>query len=159
MAKTGLVTGWKDVDAKLKLLEPAAQKKLMRKSLRKGAQLSRDEARSIIEQETDGEGAYAKSLTVKAMKRSRSRIGVSVLPDRKKYFAAYESKYGKQPNPAATESEPFYVPAALEFGYMHGETYVPPLRAQRRGMYDNEQPIKQLVQSDMRELLREVAAA
>jgi hypothetical protein len=158
MAKTGIVTGWAEIDAKLKSIDPTTQKKLMRKSLRKGAKLSRDEAAQIAEQETDGEGAYAKSLTVKAMKRSRTRIGVSVIPDRKKYFAEYEKRYGKQPNPAANASEPFYVPAALEFGYMRGDTYVPPVRAQRRGLYDNSGPIKQMVREDMQEVLRETAA-
>lgn len=158
MARTGIVTGWAEIDAKLKSIDPTTQKKLMRKSLRKGAKLSRDEAAQIAEQETDGEGAYAKSLTVKAMKRSRTRIGVSVIPDRKKYFAEYEKRYGKQPNPAANSSEPFYVPAALEFGYMRGDTYVPPVRAQRRGLYGNSGPIKQMVREDMQEVLRETAA-
>lgn len=155
MARTGVMTGYAEIDAKLKELEPKLQKKLTRQALRKGAKLTKDDTQQIIEQETDGEGAYAASFKVQAMKRSRTRLGVSVLPDRKKFFAEYEKRYGKQPNPSANETEPFYVPAALEFGYKRGDTFVPPVRAQRRGLYDNKDQVLQNFKSDMRELVNE----
>lgn len=157
MAKTGVTFGHKAIDDKLKSLDPNTQKKLARQSLRKGAKLTADDTKQIIEDETDGEGAYAKSLVVRAMKRSRKRIGSSVHVDRKKYFQKYEDEYGHLPNPAAGESEPFYVPAALEFGYIKGNVHVPPLKAQRRGLYDNKEQVIQFVRSDMQEVLRQVA--
>jgi hypothetical protein len=156
MARTGVTTGYAEIDAKLKQLEPNAQKKLSRQALRKGGKLVQRETQQIIEEETDyGEGAYAASISVRAITRTRVKIGVSVLPDRDKYFKEYEKRYGKKPNPATGESEPFYVPAALEFGYMRGDTYVPPLRAQRRGLYDNKEPVLNNFKNDMRELVNE----
>lgn len=155
MARTGVLTGYAEIDKKLKELDPRLQKKLTRQALRKGAKLSKDETQQIIENETDGEGAYAASFSVKAMKRSQRRIGVSILPDREKFFREYEKRYGVQPNPASGENEPFYVPAALEFGYIRGDTYVPPVRAQRRGLYDNKTPILQNFKTDMQQLVNE----
>jgi hypothetical protein len=153
------MTGYAEIDAKLKLLEPKLQKKLTRQALRKGAKLHKEETEQIIEQETDyGEGAYAASLKVKSMKRSRTRIGVSVMPEAEKYFTEYESRYGKRPNPSPKHDagRPHYVPASLEFGWTSEDgTFHPGIRAQRRGLYDNKEPIKAGFVSDMRELVQE----
>lgn len=157
MARTGVMTGFAEVDAKLKELEPKVQKKFTRQALRKGGKLHKEDTQSIIEQETDGEGAYAASFVVKSMKRSRSRIGVSVMPDAKKYFQEYEKRYGKEPNPSPKHdaNRPHYVPASLEFGWMSGDTYIPPVRAQRRGLYDNKEKYIGNFRSDMREIISE----
>lgn len=158
MARAGLLTGHKEIDAKLAWLDPALTKKFGRQALRKSGNAVKQETKSIIEDETDyGEGAYAASFVTRSIPRSKDRIGVSVLPQREKYFAEYLKRYGKYPNPASDESEPFYVPAALEFGYTRGDRFVPPLRAQRRGLYDKAGETIANFRSDMQELVREAA--
>lgn len=155
MAQTPVVTGYKEIDRKLQAFAPKVQKKLLRQSLRKGGKRVLSRFKAIARAEAHDTGVYEKSASVKAMKRSRSRVGVSVVVDRDKYLAKYAAAYGKPPS-SAGGGEPFYVPAALEFGYIARDgSHVEGIRAQRRALYENESQVKGDFVSDMREAIRE----
>ncbi len=145
------VTGFKELDAKLRSLPNKIQRKFVIGALRKSGKRDLKETKKIVHDEAHDTGAYEQSLKVKALKRSRTRVGVAVVIDRDKYFALYESKHGKPPNPAAGEKEPFFVPAVLEFGSEHKQ----PVRAQRRGLYDNEDAYLEYFRSDLKQFIDE----
>lgn len=151
MTQLVVVTGDKALDAKLKALEPKLQKKLVRKALRKGGKRVLDKFKQIVRAEAYETGAYEKSVGVKALKRSRQKLGVTLHVDRDKFFARYKAQYGHEPHPAKGETEPFYVPAAIEFGTSTKEA----VRPQRRALYENEQQILQDFRQDLIELTRE----
>lgn len=136
MAAKGLVvvTGFRELDAKLRNMPAALQKKFIRGGLRKGGKRDQKEAKKIIHEEAHETGALEKSVKIKSLKRSRTRVGVGVYIDRDAYFKNYESEYGTQPHPAKGEKTPFYVPAVIEFGDAHKK----PIRPLRRALYGNE---------------------
>ncbi len=149
------VTGFKEIDAKLRALPNALQRKFVRKALKKSGKRDAKETKKIIHEEAHDTGAYEQAIKVRALKRSRTRIGVAVIIDRDTYFAKYEEKHGKPPNPAAGETEPFFVPAVLEFGSEHKQ----PIRASRRALYDNKDAYLEYFKQDLLELLREAKTA
>lgn len=70
------ILGDKKLQRKLKGLTPALQKKALRKALRAGAKIVAATARQMAPKRT---GAVKRSIKVKAMKRSRGRLGVQVV--------------------------------------------------------------------------------
>lgn len=151
MSATVILTGDKELDARLKQLEPKLQKKLTRKALRKGGKRVLTKFQDIVDAEAFETGAYRKSAKIRALKRSRNKLGVTIHVDRDKYFAEYEKQYGHKPTPRHGETEPHYVPATIEFGDERHEA----VRPQRRALYENETQIKRDFVSDMKELVRE----
>lgn len=160
MAQAVFLTGLAQLDAKLASLEPKLQKKLARKSLRSIAKKVVAAAKSIVQAEAYNTGALYKNFKVRALKRSRNRIGTSMFVDREKLFADYAARYGHTPNPAKGEKEPFYYLAAIEFGYQRpsGEQ-VEAVRPMRRALYDNANEFKQFFVTDIQELIREAATS
>jgi hypothetical protein len=148
-----VVTGDKELDARLGQLPAKLQKKLVRKALRKGGKRVLDKFRAIIRAEAYETGAYERSTSVRALRRSRQRIGVTIHVDRDKFFERYQAAYGHKPHPAAGDSEPFYVPAAIEFGTETRQA----IRPQRRALYENEQQILQDFRQDLIEFTRSEA--
>ncbi len=152
MAAAVVVTGFKELDAKLRSLTPALQRKLVRQALRKSGKRDVRATKAIIRSEAHDTGALERAVKVRSLKRSRSRIGVGIFIDRDKYFADYASKHGgKPPNPAAGETAPFYVPAVIEFGDENKK----PIRPLRRGLYGNADKTKQDFRDDLVQLIAE----
>ncbi len=143
------VTGFKDLDARLRELPNKLQRKYVKGALLKSAKRDAVETKKIIRAEAHNTGAYEESIKTKTLKRSRKRVGVAVIIDRDLYFAKYTEKYGKPPNPAAGEKEPFFVPAVLEFGTEHTK----PIRASRRALYDNKDVYLKYFQEDTHEFI------
>lgn len=88
------LTGDKELKALFEALPGKVQKKLTRHALRVAAKKVRDDAARIA---PDNTGALSKSIKVRAMKRSRTRVGVQVYTDsqslksdgKKGYYAAF----------------------------------------------------------------------
>lgn len=87
-------TGSAEVKAIFDAMPGKVQKKLIRHALRAAAKAIQEDAKRIAPDET---GALAKSIKVRAMKRSRTRVGVQVFTDsdslqtdgKKGYYAAF----------------------------------------------------------------------
>jgi hypothetical protein len=168
MAKTGVMTGVAEIDAKLKLLEPKLQKKFTRQALRKSGKRVLADLRQIIRSEAYDTGAYEKSTGVRALKRSRTRIGVSIVVDRNKLQARKLKAQGKVKETKlkdiltahkTTIDEAHYYPASIEFGYKRKDgTEVEAIKPQRRSLYDNKATTITNFQTDMQELVREAGS-
>ncbi len=102
MPPTVVVTGIKEIDRKLKRLEPKVQKKVLRQSMRAGLKIVQTEMKS---QAPVDRGITRKSVKVRALKRSRKRIGMEV-------------RVGANPDLIAhwASGEPFFYPAGIEYG-------------------------------------------
>lgn len=153
-----IVTGLAQLDAKLAAMEPKLTKKFTRKALRNIAKKVVAATRAIVQAEAYFKGVLYKSFKVKALKRSRSRIGVQMFVDREKLFADYAAAYGHPPHPEQGKSDPHYYLASIEFGYQrkNGEE-VRPIRPMRRALYDNAEAFKQFFVTDLRELISEAS--
>jgi hypothetical protein len=149
--KLVFVTGYAQLDAKLRTLPNKLQGKFVRGALRKGAKRVQRDAKQIIRGEAYNEGVLHRSLKIKALKRSRKRAGVSVFIDREKLFAAYQAKYGHEPHPAKGRSDPFYYPAVIEFGSDTKE----PIKPLRRGLYDHAKELRVLFEADVKQFIAE----
>lgn len=151
MASAVVVTGFRDLDAKLRSLPPALQRKLVRGALRKSGKRDKKETEKIIHAEAHETGAMEKSVKVRSLKRSRTRIGIGVYIDIDTYFANYTAEYGKPPHPAKGETRPFPVPSVIEFGDEHKK----PIRPLRRALYGNAELTKQDFHDDIAQLIAE----
>jgi HK97 gp10 family phage protein len=151
--KLVIVTGFKELDAKLRQMPAAMQRKFVRGALRKGGLRLQQEAKRIIRTEAKDTGALEKSVGRPiALKRSRKRVGIAVLPKRDVLFANYAAKHGgKTPHPAKGESEPFYYAAAIEFG----TSDEPPVKPFRRALYDNEAVYRAYFKADLTQFIAE----
>lgn len=168
MAKAGVMTGVADIDAKLKALEPKIQKKFTRQALRKSGKRVLSDLRAIIRAEAYDTGAYEKSTGVRAMRRSRTRLGVSIVVDRNKLQARRLKAKGKVEEKKLKDiltvhkakiDEAHYYPASIEFGYTRKDgSEVAAIKPQRRALYDNKATTITNFQADMRELIREAGS-
>jgi HK97 gp10 family phage protein len=114
MAKT-VVSGVKELDAKFASIEPKIAKKVARKAMRDGAK--KIEARAKANLSANGNidtGELRRGIKVRAMKRSRSRIGVWIATTERKQaskkgfrFGGYQLEYGTK----HAQAEPFMRPA------------------------------------------------
>ncbi len=135
-----VITGDKELDAKLKSLAPALQRKFIRGALRRNMKRAEREFKKIVDSEAHDTGAYEGATKIFSMKRSRERIGSALYVSKRKLFAAYAEEHEdaagnpKLPHPAKGKSVPFYYPEVLEFGDAHHK----PIRAQRRALYDHQ---------------------
>jgi hypothetical protein len=146
------VTGFKELDAKLRNLPPKLQRKFVRQSLRKVNKRVQQEFKKIVTDEAFDTGALSRSTKVRALKRSRRRVGVGVYIDREKLFANYAKKHGgKKPHPAAGGTEPFFYPAVVEFGSESHE----PVRPMRRALYEHEAEYRNYFRDDVAKLIAE----
>lgn len=146
-----VVTGYREVDAKLRSLEPKIQRKFVRGALRKCTKRLNRELQRILKAEAYDTGSYAKSIKAKALKRSRNRIGVATYTDTTKLYARYEAAHGHKPHPAKGRSEPFFYPAVLEFGSDTQEALAP----MRRALYDNADTYREYFKADVLQFIAE----
>lgn len=149
--KLVVVTGHKEIDAKLRSMPAAMQRKLVRGALRKSAKREQQDFKRIVRQEAYDTGALQRSTKIRATKRSRVRVGVSLVIDREKLFQEYEKQHGHKPTPRKGESEPHFYPVEIEFGD-ESQAAVRPLR---RSLYDNADAYRAYFVGDMTQFIAE----
>lgn len=102
MAKAIIITGVKEIDRKLKELEPRIQQKVLRQAMRKGMKLVLAQAQAMVPVLS---GLTKANLKLKAMKRSRSRQGLNV-----------QVANAEGLTKTTTEGEKVFYPAVVEYG-------------------------------------------
>lgn len=138
MAASVVVTGVKEIDRKLKILEPSIQKKVLRQAMRSGMKIVLQEALLRVPVLT---GLLKRNIKLRAMKRKRNRIGLLVQVKSDPGFV--------KPSKAGVK---YWYPASVEFG--HGT--VPP-HPFMRPAYDTQGPaardktLHELLDGTMRE--------
>lgn len=152
-----IVTGLKQLDDKLAALGPKLQNKLGRKALRNCAKKVVKSTQAIVQSEAYHTGTIYRNFKIKALKRSRVRVGIAMFIDRNNLFQEYEEAYGHPPNPADGEADPYYYLAAIEFGYRRPDgSEVRAIRPMRRALYDNANSLQAFFVQDIKEMLDEV---
>ncbi len=109
-SKPFVLTGIKEIDRKLRDLEPKVTKKHLRKALRAGQKIV---AAAVREEAPRDSGFLAKQVKIRATKRSRKRIGVDVVIPGKPFYEAGPAK--SRAGGKGKRSTPFY-PAPVHFG-------------------------------------------
>lgn len=145
MAAKMIVTGDRAVDAMLRDLPLRAQKKLSRQATRKAAKeiVLAQALRNVPEDE----GKLASTLAVRALKRSRSRVGHTVTTKPGQYdddeqFPGAFLEFGTKER-RHKSGKPVGAIQPRKFAYL------------RPAVYDNEAQIKQLYVDDMKQLINE----
>src|SRR5262245_23165176 len=112
--------------------------------MRSSSKLVAKDAKRIVKREAYDTGAFAQSIGVRALKRSRKRIGVGIFVDRAKLFALlFKKKTGvklglKALKAGGLEEGEHYYPASIEFGWTQKDgTFHPPVKPMRRALYEN----------------------
>ena len=113
------VTGDKELDRKLSTLEPKVQKKVARKGMRKAGKVIQAAAKSNLASNQSVEtGELSKGIRVRAMKRSRSRIGIEIATTERREGKSIEGKrFGGAQLEAGTkhtQAKPFLRPAGYD---------------------------------------------
>ena len=103
MAGSIVVTGVKEIDSKLKTLEPKIQKKVLRQAMRSGMKLVLQDAISRVPVLS---GLLKRNIKLRAMKRKQNRVGLLVQVKSDERFVKV-SKAGIR----------YWYPAAVEFGH------------------------------------------
>lgn len=160
---TGLVsvTGFKDIDDKLRKLPDAVQKKFLRGAMRTGSKrVQKAFVTNVQREELIDTKAFMQSTKVKALKRSRVRMGVALFTDTAAMYARRQKKLSKSKDKlkdikkTIDTKEHFFYPAVLEFGDAHHPPHMP----MRKALYENEKAIRAYFQSDMKQLIDAQAA-
>jgi HK97 gp10 family phage protein len=138
MAGSIVVTGVKEIDRALKELEPKIQRKVLRQAMRSGMKLVMQDALMRVPVLT---GLLKRNIKLRAMKRSRNRVGLLVQIKSDPGFVKM-SKAGVR----------YFTPAAVEFG--HGT--VPPHPFMRpaydlRGPEARDTTMHELLEGTLRE--------
>lgn len=149
--KLVVVTGHKELDAKLRGLPAKIQRKFVRGALRRGMKRVVQDYKRIVRTEAYETGTMMRATKTRALKRSRKRIGFTLHIDREKLFAAYRAKYGHDPHPMKGRTDPHYYPASIEFG----TDSQPAVRPMRRALYDNEDVIRAYFVGDVKQFIAE----
>ena len=132
------------------------QNKFVRSALRKSGKKVKSDFQAIVKAEAFETGAYLRSTTVRATKRSRSKVGVSLQVDTLKFAREYLAGYGDFPTSMAGESRPFFVPAAIEFGYrLRNGNHVGAIKPQRRALYGNKRNVRSNFIRDLQAIIKE----
>ena len=120
MARSGvIVTGHKELDLKLSIVEPAVQKKVARKGLREAGKIIQNAAKQKLSQNNNvNTGELRKGIRVRAMKRSRSKIGIQVATTERSEGKAIDGKrFGGAQIETGTKhirAQPFLRPAGYD---------------------------------------------
>ncbi len=133
--------GIKELEAKFRKLPLRLQKKILRPSLRAGGKSVQQAVKAAVPKDT---GRLRRGIQLKAMKRSRSRMGVFVSTKGREFFGIdADSKW--------------YYPAIIEYGYVrHGITY--PARSYLRSTVERLRPtVLKRLGADIRSKLTAVA--
>lgn len=137
-----IVTGYKEIDAKLRSFPAKVQRKYLRTATRNAAKKCLAEARRNTPVDS---GAMRDSLKVRAVKSKRksvlrrrgleAEIGHSVVIDRDVLFDLYQARHGGDlPSPRSGDNEPHFYPASVELGDENKEGE----RPLRKALYDNK---------------------
>lgn len=140
-----IITGDKELDALLAGLEPKLQKKLSRQATRKAAKdIVLPAAKAAVPFDT---GELEESLVVRAMKRSRNRIGNIVTTKeglwRGDQFYGAMLEFGTKERVQKTTGRAVGRIEPRRFAFL------------RPAVYDNEARIRQLYVNDLKELCNE----
>ena len=115
------IAGAQELERNLATLGQRVHKKVVRKAVREGQRpllaATKANARSLVGGEMGA--TIAKHLQIRAPKRQRRRGSYSLLVQLRPGIDAFVhiSQSGKRS----------YIPAAIEYGHMSGESYVPPI--------------------------------
>ena len=142
-----IVTGDKELDAMLKKLPLKLQKKYMRKATRNAAKKVQQGWKDKVPVET---GAARDAAKVRATKRSRNKVGSSVVIDREKMILERAAR-GGQIGQDAKRGEPYFYAADLEFD-ADGDK---PLRST---LYNNQDDFRREVKSEVRHMIFDAEA-
>lgn len=133
MAASGVtISGLEEILGKIQYFEIEAMPAEIRKATRAAAKDVKDAYHANMENINDS-GAMSGAAVVRALKRSRKRIGHTVMIARDKLFELYEAYHGRLPNPRKGETDPFFYVTIQELG---DETHEGQ-RPLRRALYDN----------------------
>ena len=133
--------GIKELEAKFRRLPDRVQKKILRPSMRAGAKEVQQAAKAAVPKDT---GRLRRSLILKAIKRSRNRIGFVVRTKGREFFGI-------------DAGSKWYYPAIIEYGYVRfGKQY--PARSYLRSTVERLRPIVlRRIGADVRAKLTAVA--
>lgn len=133
--------GIKDLDAKFRKLTPRLQKKILMPSLRAGGKTVKQAVKAAVPKDT---GLLRRSIQLKSIKRSRSRIGMVVSTKGREFFGI---------DPASK----WFYPAIIEYGYVrNGVTY--PAQPYIRGTAERlRSEVQRKIGADIRAKLTAVA--
>lgn len=135
MAKTGLViTGIEEFEGNLTTFEKVAFPAEIRKGTRDAAKLVLEEYKARVPVKS---GSMRDAAVVRAVPRSRVKIGHTVKILRDRLFQLYEARTGKPPASRKQDDEPFFYPTMIELGAQEAEAQ----RPLRGALYDNEQAV------------------
>lgn len=143
----GEVLGDKELLKTMSGLPAAIEKKVMRPALRAGGKvaLARVKLEAPTSRGKSGKrrksGALKRSLRVKAIKRSRKKIGVRIVSG-SEWFRG-----------------PTYYAAFVELGYRRGSKKIPGQRFMRRGLYESESLVRTEIRKVAKQKLPIVIAA
>jgi HK97 gp10 family phage protein len=104
------LTGAKEIEKKLRELEPKVGRKVVRQALRSGAKIiqkaQKDSAKSVVGGSLGSK--IARNIVVRAMKKkTKNRYGVTALINPKEESFIHHTKDNKR----------YYIPAAIEYGH------------------------------------------
>lgn len=157
MAKTGqlvIVTGLAQLDAKLRALPAALQRKLVRGGLRKATNRVVKAAKHIIRNEAFDTGAFESSLKTKATKRSRAKVGYAAFTKTSAMYNKRELRVAKRNlkkgllSPVAKR---FFYPAVIEFGSPQHKAVKP----MRRALYQDVPGLRAYFETDVKQFIAE----
>lgn len=149
------VTGFKDIDAKLRKLPEALQKKMLRSAMRTGVKrVQKAFVTNVQRDELIDTKAFMQSTKAQALKRSRKRFGVALFTDTKAMHARRFKKQARSKRSLKEIkqrdfSDEFFYPAVLEFGSEH----FPAKKPMRRALYENDKVIRAYFRSDLKQLI------
>lgn len=136
MAKSGIVvTGLEECDGNLMTFERVVFPAEIRKGTRAACKLVEQEFKVRCPARS---GAMRDSTAVRAVPRSRNKIGHTVKILRDRLFRLYEARTGRPPGSRREDDEPFFYPAIVELGDQDNEAE----RPLRGALYDNENAVK-----------------
>lgn len=147
--KLAIVTGYKELDAKLRKMPEALQRKLVKGALKKSTDRDKQETIRIVKAEAYDTGAYSKSLKVRQIKRSRVKVGSMVIVDTQKLFQEYAKKHGRFPGSEKGQIRPAFYPAMIEYGSPTNQ----PISPMRRALYDNAKVYQAYFVGDLRQFI------
>ena len=150
------VQGGKELERKLRTLEPKIAKKYLRKVLRAGGKLMLQHARANV---PVGEtGNLRRSLTLWAMSRKgRSHeLGISVGPSSRKVpqLVSYSKGSSSDISTRKMTGERYYYPAAVEYGTRH----VAPRPFMRKAFDSRKHAALDVIMTQLRDALEAEAA-
>lgn len=150
-----VVTGFRELDAKLRTMPAKLQKKFVRGALKKGGKRLTRAIRWILRAEAYDTGALYKAVQVKPLKARKDRIGIAVMPSRSRLLsvrAKLEQKARKKAGNAtfATPNMDYY-PQFVEYGTQH----MPAVRPFRRALYDNAEAYRAYFAGDLKQFITE----